>query len=554
MAKKKQKKQVSKQQFLSDEQYLKQRARTLEIGKCYVSDCIKETGEGNVIVTRRHTGGRISMAAYLVDIYCLGVKRSVYNLRMEEYELEERLENVSDTLSECAYEEAHNWIYGAIAFAEEAGIKPDKSFALTQYMLEEDNDNVPLIEYEFGKDGKHFLIANSQLEASRYLPLLRKNLGDGNYDYIVDVTPGEFGNDDIADGRPADATEITMAGLIADFDRETLEKNAFALGFRFNTDVPLERLRQLYIQHVKAEPLKVLDHLPIDEINMLKALAKDPSLSTGIPTFFNDRSTFMEVMGFAESGWSDKDVYEIRVATDFASAVLPCIEELEEEDTHQMRCAVETILEGMANLYGEVTVEEGRKQLMNYLNIGEDEARTMITLTITQSLLLQSMLLPDLLTEEHSIDDYVLLSRYGWLDPRALHEKIAQSRSLLALPPRQFTKEEIINAATNPLPAIPNERQEEFARFLGEQLGFDDEQVDEICFNLWYHLQLEDESDADNISAEEYFDGEVLYQSGKQLTQEQNVYAIQMLHKYTDAIPRWTLCGYSEEEVRKEAS
>lgn len=554
MAKKKQKKQGSKQEFLSDEQYLKQRARTLEIGKCYVSDCIKEVGEGNVIVTRRHTGGRISMAAYLVDIYCLGVKRSIYNLRMEEYELEERLENVSDTLIECTYEEAHNWIYGAIAFAEEAGIKPVKSFALTQYMLEEDNDDVPLIEYEFGKDGKHFLIANSQLEASRYLPLLKKNLGEGNYDYIIDITPGKYDDDDIADARPADAAEITMAGLIADFDRETLEGNAFALGFRFNTDVPMERLRQLYIQHVKDEPLKVLDHLPIDEINMLTSLAKDPSLSTGIPTFFNDRSTFMEIMGFAESGWSEEDVYEIRVATDFANAVLPCIGELEEEDTHQMRCVVETIFEGMANLYGEITVEEGRKQLMNYLKIGEEEARTIITLTITQSLLMQSMLLPDLLTEEHSIDDYVLLARYGWPDTRAMHEKNVQSRSLLAMPPRQFSTEEIINAASNPIPAITNERQEEFAQFLREQLGFYGEQVDEICFNLWYHLQLEDEPDADNISVEEYFDGEILYKSGKPLTQEQNIQAMQTLHKYTDAIPRWSLCGYSEAEVRKEAS
>lgn len=36
MAKKKQKKQG--QQFLSPEQYLKQRARTLEIGICYMTD------------------------------------------------------------------------------------------------------------------------------------------------------------------------------------------------------------------------------------------------------------------------------------------------------------------------------------------------------------------------------------------------------------------------------------------------------------------------------------------------------------------------------------
>ncbi|MBP3744365.1 MAG: hypothetical protein J6I34_02980 [Prevotella sp.] len=60
MAKKKQKKQG--QQFLSPEQYIKQRARSLEIGACYVSGDIEAMGEGHVIVSRKHTGGRVSMA------------------------------------------------------------------------------------------------------------------------------------------------------------------------------------------------------------------------------------------------------------------------------------------------------------------------------------------------------------------------------------------------------------------------------------------------------------------------------------------------------------
>ena len=190
MAKKKQKKQG--QQFLSPEQYLKQRARMLEIGKCYMTD-LTEYGLGHVIVTRNHTGGKVSMADYLVDIYCLGVKDSFYRLRMEDYEVEDIVDQLD--AKECSYHEAHNWVYGAIAFAEEAGIEPDKSFHLTQYMLEEDNDEIPLIEYEYGKDGKHFLVAHSRQEANRYLPLLEKNLGEGNYDFIVEATP-DFNDDE----------------------------------------------------------------------------------------------------------------------------------------------------------------------------------------------------------------------------------------------------------------------------------------------------------------------------------------------------------------------
>ena len=101
MTKKKQKKQG--QQFLSPEQYIKQKARSLEIGACYVSDDIEEMGEGHVIVSRKHTGGRVSMAVYLVDIWCVGVKDSFYRLRLEDDEFKEMIDTYRLGLRECSY-------------------------------------------------------------------------------------------------------------------------------------------------------------------------------------------------------------------------------------------------------------------------------------------------------------------------------------------------------------------------------------------------------------------------------------------------------------------
>lgn len=187
MSKKKTKKKAQQQTFLSPVNYLKEKARTLEIGKCYMTDDIMEIGEGQVVVTRLHKSGKTSVAIYMVDTYCLGVKDSVFKLRMDEFELANLLSHISIALGlhEVTYNEAHNMVYGAIAFAEEAGIKPHKNFSWTQYMLEEDTDEIPLIEFEYGKDGKHFLVAHSNIEANKYLPTLRKNLGD-NFDYVID--------------------------------------------------------------------------------------------------------------------------------------------------------------------------------------------------------------------------------------------------------------------------------------------------------------------------------------------------------------------------------
>lgn len=202
MTKKKSKKNYQAQQPMSPERFLREKARGLEIGKCFVSRNITVYGKGHVVVSRLHKTGKVSVAFFLVDIYCVGVTDSFYRLRLDEYEFEEYIYLLHrENIQECSYEEAHNWIYGAIAFAEEAGIQPDKSFNLTQYMLEEDTDKVPLIEYEYGRNGKHFLIAKNKLEASRYLPTMKAHLGD-NYDVIIDDSDDLDEEEDDYDENP----------------------------------------------------------------------------------------------------------------------------------------------------------------------------------------------------------------------------------------------------------------------------------------------------------------------------------------------------------------
>lgn len=209
MAKKKKSNKQQQQQSLSPEQFLKQKARGLEIGKCYVSDDIEQLGEGYVIVTRTHLGGKTTAGVFLLDTFCVGLKDSFYKLRMDEMEYAELIDRIDESmgLSEINYAEAHNRIYGAIAFAEEGGIMPHRSFSLTQYLLEEDTEDIPLIEYEYGKNGKHYLIAHSNLEASRYLPLLRKNLGD-DFEYAIGDEEDDFeDSDDFEDLEPEDWKE-----------------------------------------------------------------------------------------------------------------------------------------------------------------------------------------------------------------------------------------------------------------------------------------------------------------------------------------------------------
>jgi len=129
MAKKKSKNKSKGQQqpALSPYRFMREKTRTLPISKCYIAppDWL-ESGMAHVIVTRVRPSGNLVMASFLVDTFCLGVKDAGYHENMTPYDFEQYLDNYKNGmgLEEISYNEAHNIIYGAMAFAEECGIKP----------------------------------------------------------------------------------------------------------------------------------------------------------------------------------------------------------------------------------------------------------------------------------------------------------------------------------------------------------------------------------------------------------------------------------------------
>lgn len=189
MAKKKSKNKSKGQHqpALSPYRFMREKARTLPIGKCYIAPPDwQESGMAHVIVTRVRPSGNLVMGAFLVDTFCLGVKDAGYHENMPPSDFEGYLNNYKKGmgLEEISYKEAHNIIYGAMAFAEEGGIQPVKEFDPAGYILEEDTDDIPLIEYDFGKNGKHFLVVSPDRKEMPYYHILKKNLGD-DFEFVL---------------------------------------------------------------------------------------------------------------------------------------------------------------------------------------------------------------------------------------------------------------------------------------------------------------------------------------------------------------------------------
>ncbi|MFP4096350.1 MAG: hypothetical protein ACLFUB_17850, partial [Cyclobacteriaceae bacterium] len=183
---KKKRKAPAKVVHLSPKKYIKTKARDLPIKSCLVTENWQELGLATVLVAREMPSGNLTMASFLVDTFCLGIKDTMYFHSLTPYEyndLIKQFEQVQD-LAPCDYVEAHNIIYGAIAFAEELGFEPHKDFGLTKYYLQEDDDQVDLIEYEFGKAGKPVLCINTGDNVNRYTAQLDRSVGKGNYEVV----------------------------------------------------------------------------------------------------------------------------------------------------------------------------------------------------------------------------------------------------------------------------------------------------------------------------------------------------------------------------------
>jgi len=183
------------QLFQKPENFIKSRARELQLGTCYITEDWDETGIANIMVSRKHTNGNFTLGIYLVDLKCLGIKDTTFKFNVSEDELDYFADFVG--VNEIAYNEVHNIIYGAEAFADSCGFKAHKDWAITQFILEEDDDHIPLIDIEFGEGGVpayYVGLDDNPAKVKQILATLDKNIGPGNYFFANDDE--EFEDDD----------------------------------------------------------------------------------------------------------------------------------------------------------------------------------------------------------------------------------------------------------------------------------------------------------------------------------------------------------------------
>ena len=144
------------------------------------------SGLGMVLVTRKTGYKRFVVCSYMVDYWCLGLKDTIGERKMDNVEYRQFLEMIyqgyPEGYQEISLEQAQAIVYGAIDYASELGFKPHRDFQKTQKHLGTWDNQLKLT---FGREGKPFFMSGPYDNSKQIIQTLTKNVGEGNFDYVV---------------------------------------------------------------------------------------------------------------------------------------------------------------------------------------------------------------------------------------------------------------------------------------------------------------------------------------------------------------------------------
>jgi len=159
------------------------------VHEALVSGKLLELGMGHLVFSRLLPDGRIAMGAFLLDVYCRGVKdafaaivsKAEYALRRNKWTSTEGLQPLDPACFRKLVE-------GGVVYARNLGFSPHEDYAVARQLFGDVLATDCSTEFTYGHDGKPFFVSSpndtpEQIET--ILEQLEERVGGGNFDYLV---------------------------------------------------------------------------------------------------------------------------------------------------------------------------------------------------------------------------------------------------------------------------------------------------------------------------------------------------------------------------------
>ena len=148
--------------------------------------CEISLGIGIVMVVRKLRNRR-TIAIFLVDYYCLGVKNADLFEMSSDEKYRQRKSVVFERFEagpvEISLAQAQAMVFGVEDYARNLGFEPHRDYAEAKAMLGDRPST--LLDLEFGRDGKPFYFDGPYDNPQIVIKTLEQSVGAGNFDYML---------------------------------------------------------------------------------------------------------------------------------------------------------------------------------------------------------------------------------------------------------------------------------------------------------------------------------------------------------------------------------
>lgn len=157
--------------------------------ECLVSERLFETGLGTLIWARRMPDGMLAITAFVVDVFCLGVKDALFKVASEKAYENLIKPGLIATHQDQAWQAvapdyARKLIQGAIRYAEQFGFAPPPVYQNAKGIFGEVDSLACPTEFVYGRDGQPCYRRGpleSDAQAQQILEQLLSNCGAGGF-------------------------------------------------------------------------------------------------------------------------------------------------------------------------------------------------------------------------------------------------------------------------------------------------------------------------------------------------------------------------------------
>ena len=165
------------------------RAAIAPIHECLLNAELFSGGIGTLVFVRGTRTTGFSVAVFLIDAWCLGIKSAyLRSLDADELELMSSLLAMREAMEPIDPGHARKLLREAARWSSSIGFEPHPDFHAIEPIFGEVNADACDATFQFGRDGKPFYIPGpmeSPGQVQLRIKQLRSRLGEGGFEYAV---------------------------------------------------------------------------------------------------------------------------------------------------------------------------------------------------------------------------------------------------------------------------------------------------------------------------------------------------------------------------------